>query len=191
MHDPTVDRVTTGSGKVEDLSYSDISRFDAGIKSGKEYKGTPVPLLEGAIQLVKGKAELYLDLKTNEIELVVDVVKKHSFSPFVFYRCYLPHIAERLARMDSEARLVLDAEWIERFPHAGESFPENGSRFIYGIDFAKLNIAVLKRLSRDGRRFIINLLGSSGTRGNLFRALALQPYAIQVEDPDLKPETSW
>ena len=34
MHDPTVDRTTTGTGKVRDMTLAEIRRLDAGIKKG-------------------------------------------------------------------------------------------------------------------------------------------------------------
>ncbi|RLE81908.1 MAG: glycerophosphodiester phosphodiesterase [Thermoprotei archaeon] len=56
MHDETVDRTTNGSGRVADLTFDEIRRFDAG-------KGEKVPTLEEVLEVTKGKVKVFLELK--------------------------------------------------------------------------------------------------------------------------------
>jgi glycerophosphoryl diester phosphodiesterase len=56
MHDPTVDRTTNGTGKVVDLTFTEIRQLDAG-------SGERVPTLEEALSLVNGKVILQIELK--------------------------------------------------------------------------------------------------------------------------------
>ncbi len=52
MHDTTVDRTTTGKGRVENLTFRELRALDAGVKKGAEFKGTRIPTLEEAIDSI-------------------------------------------------------------------------------------------------------------------------------------------
>ncbi len=67
MHDPTVDRTTNGRGRVRDLTLAEIRRLDAG-------KGERVPTLTEVLEVVRGKAKLFLEIK--EPDIVGDVVRE-------------------------------------------------------------------------------------------------------------------
>lgn len=60
MHDYTVDRMTTGTGRVSDLTLSEIKKLHLKTNWGGSTK-FQVPTLEEFIQVAKGKVCLYLD----------------------------------------------------------------------------------------------------------------------------------
>ncbi|HMK46027.1 MAG TPA: glycerophosphodiester phosphodiesterase family protein [Methanocella sp.] len=72
MHDDTIDRTTSGHGKVSETSLYDLKRFDAG-------KGERVPTLQEAIDLSKGRAKLIIEIKQEGTETeVVDIIGKND-----------------------------------------------------------------------------------------------------------------
>lgn len=50
MHDETLDRTTTGTGPVADVTWEDMQKLDAGIKNGANYKGEKIPTLSDVMQ---------------------------------------------------------------------------------------------------------------------------------------------
>lgn len=76
MHDSTVDRTTNGSGRVDQLTLNDIQKLDAGLWLGDEFKGTKVPTLEEALQLMKGRIDPDLDFKEGSVDKIVEIVNK-------------------------------------------------------------------------------------------------------------------
>ena len=56
IHDATVDRTTGGRGRVKDLTFSELRRLDAG-------EGERIPSLDEALEMVKGRAQLIVELK--------------------------------------------------------------------------------------------------------------------------------
>ena len=56
IHDDTLERTTTGAGRVEALSLEEIRRADAGVKWGPRFAGERVPTLREVIDLVGGTA---------------------------------------------------------------------------------------------------------------------------------------
>lgn len=59
MHNSSVDATTNGHGLVRDLTLMELQQLDAG-------KGERVPTLQQAIDLVRGKNGLYIELKAPE-----------------------------------------------------------------------------------------------------------------------------
>lgn len=56
IHDTDLSRTTNGTGRVTDLSLTQIKRFDAGL-------GEQVPTLDEVIELARDRAKLYIELK--------------------------------------------------------------------------------------------------------------------------------
>lgn len=63
-HDWTVDRTTTGSGAIPDLTFEEIRAFDAGKWFSEEFTGTTVPRLEELFELVPDTMPLNVELKS-------------------------------------------------------------------------------------------------------------------------------
>lgn len=64
IHDKIVDRTTSGRGLVENMTYSEIAKLDAGSWFSDEFAGEPVPLLKDALQLARELGIIYqLELK--------------------------------------------------------------------------------------------------------------------------------
>ena len=53
MHDPTLDRTTTGSGNVSASTWEDIQRLDAGGKFKPEFAGARIPSAEETLLFYK------------------------------------------------------------------------------------------------------------------------------------------
>src|SRR4051812_27713570 len=79
VHDATVDRTTTGKGKVADLTLAELKKLDAGSWLHPSFAGERVPELREVLALLKGRgrgAELVLlDLKINDDKLPGEVAK--------------------------------------------------------------------------------------------------------------------
>jgi glycerophosphoryl diester phosphodiesterase len=72
MHDKTVDRTTNGRGIVQKMTYSEISKLDAGSWFSDEFAGEQVPLLKDALQLARERGIIYqLELKIYDRDDVI------------------------------------------------------------------------------------------------------------------------
>jgi glycerophosphoryl diester phosphodiesterase len=64
MHDKTVDRTTNGHGIVQNMTYTDLSKLDAGSWFHEEFAGERVPRLKDALELARELGIIYqLELK--------------------------------------------------------------------------------------------------------------------------------
>src|SRR5437016_13584985 len=63
MHDPTVDRTTTGRGRVKDLTLEALRALDAGGWFGPQFRGERVPTLREVLAWARDKLVLLVELK--------------------------------------------------------------------------------------------------------------------------------
>jgi glycerophosphoryl diester phosphodiesterase len=75
MHDETVDRTTNGSGKVIDLDLAQMQKLQLLNKNSTEQIHQKIPTLKEVLKIGRGKIIFDLDIKTTEIEKIMEVVK--------------------------------------------------------------------------------------------------------------------
>ncbi len=75
MHDATIDRTTTGSGKVSDYTYAELQQFNLKDREGNvtPYK---IPTLEECIAWSRGKTILNLDIKDVPLDVMSSFVNR-------------------------------------------------------------------------------------------------------------------
>src|SRR5690554_7959632 len=84
IHDDTVDRTTDGTGRVEDYTYEELLKFDAGSWFGEEFKGERLPTLADVCEIVKGTDLIFnVELKAGVnfqalTEKVSDLINKYD-----------------------------------------------------------------------------------------------------------------
>ncbi|MBD0400667.1 glycerophosphodiester phosphodiesterase family protein [Flammeovirga sp. EKP202] len=77
MHDYTVDRTTTGKGKVSDMTLAEVKALRLKSNCGIRYSRQQVPTLEEVMELCKGKIMVNLDKTEGEtVQEAFDILKK-------------------------------------------------------------------------------------------------------------------
>lgn len=77
MHDYTVDRTTTGKGKVSDLTLAEIKALRLKNNCGIRYSRQQIPTLEEVMELCKGKIMVNLDKTEGEtVKEAFEILKK-------------------------------------------------------------------------------------------------------------------
>lgn len=62
-HDYTIDRTTTGSGKIREMTVKELKQVDAGRKFHEKYAGERIPLLEEVFDLVPAEIMINVEIK--------------------------------------------------------------------------------------------------------------------------------
>lgn len=84
MHDETIDRTTTGKGKVKDLTLKEIQSYQLKLDDGT-VTSEKVPTLYDALLSGKGKIYFDLDVKDVPVKEVYDIVKSAGMLEQVFF----------------------------------------------------------------------------------------------------------
>ena len=104
MHDATIDRTTSGSGRVSDLTLSQLKSLDAGSKFRSEFAGEHVPTLDEVMETVGDRLIVNIEL-TNYTsrrdgleERVVEFVTRHGLFDRVMLSSFSPLSLRRVKR---------------------------------------------------------------------------------------------
>jgi glycerophosphoryl diester phosphodiesterase len=142
MHDPTVDRSTSGSGAVAELSLEQLRFLDAG--------GEPVPTLTEVLDSTLGRALLVIEIKQPGIEeQIAAVVRDRDAIDDVMVWSFVPQALESMRRIEPRipGALLVSTESLPRWPEMRELALRAGlqgvSVFFAGID---------ERLARECQR---------------------------------------
>lgn len=82
MHDATLDRTTTGKGKLSDYTYEELKKFRLKDAEGN-VTDFPIPTLSEVIEWARGKTVLNLDHKDVPLAMTAALIKKHKADAFV------------------------------------------------------------------------------------------------------------
>ncbi len=98
IHDPELSRTTDGRGRVSELTLAEIQRFDAG-------QGEHVPTLAEVIDLVRGRAELYIELKGQQTPgPVVDTLRRMAFVDQAIAGSFFPWLPQKCKFLEPALR---------------------------------------------------------------------------------------
>ncbi len=90
IHDADLSRIANDPRRIRDMTLDQIKGFDAG-------QGERVPTLSEVIELVRGRAELYIELKGQRTpEPVVKVLQKKGFADQVIAGSFYPWLPQRV-----------------------------------------------------------------------------------------------
>ena len=77
MHDETIDRTTTGKGKVSDYTYAELQKFNLVDRDGN-VTAFKIPSLKACLDWSKGKTILNLDIKDVPLEVMAAFIEKEQ-----------------------------------------------------------------------------------------------------------------
>ena len=131
IHDPTLDRTTTGMGKVSASTWEDIQRLDAGQKFKPEFAGVHVPSTEETLLLYREAGVLSCfevkgadEAESDRIALgLLDLFEKHNMLDKAFMSSY-HHQALQLAKSKCPDLLLAP----ERLPDDAPADPPEAVR---------------------------------------------------------------
>ena len=68
IHDETLDRTTTGSGRVSDFTLTELQRLDAGGWFAPRFAGERIPTLDQVLDEIEGRILLNVEIKSEAVE---------------------------------------------------------------------------------------------------------------------------
>ncbi len=121
IHDQTVDRTTDGRGAVGALALDDLRRLDAGRWFAPEFAGTPIPLFDEVLDLVRGRALLKLEIKNAPTfydgieQQALDAIRRRGMEEDVLLMSF-DHVSVRTVRRlsaQSPAGIIYSARLVD------------------------------------------------------------------------------
>jgi len=116
IHDDSLERTTDGTGKVKDKTLDELKELDAGSWFSDEFKGEKLPTLEEAMDFVKGRAGLFIEIKSGN-DLCDGIEEK---------------IVELIREKDMVREVIVISFNYDRIKNINELDPEIATGFLYG-----------------------------------------------------------
>ena len=109
-HDPSVDRTTDGEGYISETDYASLRRLRLLDADGNP-TGEHLPTLDEVLDLIKGRANLLLEIKQSRHSLpgieqaCVDCIRRHGATESVTIQSFDDEVLETVHRIAPEIRL--------------------------------------------------------------------------------------
>jgi len=103
IHDPTLDRMSNGTGKVWEHTLQELRTLDFGIKWNEIFAGMKIPTLEEILQKLACHCVMNIHLKTagekpEYLDRVVHLIKKYDCEKYVYVTSGQDEVLSRLQR---------------------------------------------------------------------------------------------
>lgn len=172
MHDPTVDRMTDGSGAVARLKLEELLRF--------RVRGDgPLPTLDEVFSQLKGRVKFYFDWKQAQPARVAEALRRHGVAgDVVFYGG--PEQLTELKKLEPRARPMPEAVSADHIDRLVETLAPTYFAFDQR-DFTRENV---RRAHLYGARVFVDRLGLEDTAAHYRVAVEWGVDGIQTDYPD-------
>ena len=101
LHDPTLERVSDGTGKIWEHTLAELRELDFGSKRGEHFAGMRIPTFEEILKKLAGHCIMNIHLKTSggkDLHKIVDLIKKYDCERHVYFTTGHDALLERLQR---------------------------------------------------------------------------------------------
>jgi glycerophosphoryl diester phosphodiesterase len=85
FHDMVLNRTTDGTGFFHQFTSQEIDRLDAGSWFGPEFAGEHVPRVAELLDSLQGKANVYFDVKSGDLQQLIDMVREKGYADKCFF----------------------------------------------------------------------------------------------------------
>lgn len=150
MHDATLDRTTTGTGKVADYTWAELKQLKLKDAEGNVTENR-IPTLAEAIEWARGKTVLNLDKKDVPFPMIAAIIREHQADAFVMLTV---HTAAEAAYYYKDNRNRMFSAFVKT-PEAMKEYEKAGIPFsqmiaYIGPDIKPENKQMYKLLNAKG-----------------------------------------
>ena len=186
MHDGTIDRTTTGSGKPSEYTYEELKLFR--LIHEDDTTDQYVPTFDEALKLVKGKIMVDIDLKTDQLDPILADIKRNGVEDHVFF---FDNDYEALQYIQDKSPALYLMPRAYSYEMADSAIVRFNPEVIH-IDFKFYTPEVVELIKSNNARVWINALGipdlSLGTKNEgavMDKLLKHGANIIQTDQPEL------
>jgi glycerophosphoryl diester phosphodiesterase len=177
MHDATVDRTTTGRGRVRDLTLEEIRRLEIRTSAGS---ATRVPTLREALDAMRGNIDCDLDFKEGDLNALVAEVRAAGMVDAATF-CSPVQRCQALARLEPRIRLRPTAEYPQQIP----TLIRDLRPALVNLDWHAVTEEAVRTTHLGGCHAFVNCLATADTTFYIRWAAEIGADYIQSDRPDV------
>lgn len=187
LHDETLERTTTGKGKVIEKTLQELKQLDAGLKFHPSFAGEKIPTLREVLEMARGKVRVNIELKKgdygqwtilNLTDRALREVEKAGMLNQVLFSSFDPLALEQILKenVSLSVAYLYNRPW--RLPM---EVTEGRPFFILNCRKSVLNSENISRAHQEGIRIGVYTLN---TEEEMERFIHLKVDAIITDYPD-------
>jgi glycerophosphoryl diester phosphodiesterase len=187
MHDDTIDRTTSGSGRPDALTYAELHALRLAAPDGT-FSSHTVPSFDAALALAKGNIWVQIDLKSVDLSAILPVVDAHQMWNQVSFFNSDPAVLRAVFVANPHA-IVMP---IARDPEQFQSLAIDPAFRAIHLTEATANQAAADVLDAYKKPGWLNSLGlvddavrATGVSAAMDPLLELRPDIVQTDAPDI------
>lgn len=183
MHDATIDRTTTGTGKVSDYTYDELMKFNLKDREGNvtPYK---IPTLEQCVRWSAGKTILNFDIKDVPLDVMSEFINRLQPTN-VMYTVHTPAQAKAYLDKNPDAQFSCwckNMKEFEAYDKAG--IPWSHVMAYIGTMYVPEQAELVEALHAKGSMFMISVAPTQDRRPT--DELRVEGYKLEVKtSPDV------
>jgi glycerophosphoryl diester phosphodiesterase len=190
FHDLSVDRLTSGTGKVSSLTLEELRKLDLNESfNSPEFAGSYVSSFEDFVREITPRGVLMVELKipgiarTGAEEEALRIIQKYNAFDNVYLSSFNPLVLYRLKQLDSRihtALIFMDTNWNDEL--RAEIKPEDFVSYPWALQQEWVRRAIRKIVAPD--MLSVNVEVDVDTRRGLIEK-GWPIYLWTIDDPDL------
>lgn len=162
-HDQTIDRTTTGTGRIADMALDEIRQYYLVDKLGKATKER-IPTLKEVLELVNGRCDLLIEIKRTEDiyqgieQKLLDLIQAYHASEWTVVQSFNDSVLETLYALNKTVRLeklvVFKFPWLPIiFDGTFTNFNFEKYHYISSFNFyyKAMTLNLLKKIHKEGK----------------------------------------
>ena len=177
MHNAAVEATTDGQGAVADLTFAEIRKLDAAVHR-PAFRGTPVPTLDEALGVMRGKCGVYFDAKQIGAEAIVHALTRHGMLEHCVVYGGVP-LLKQLTNLGHPYLAMPEAVSVE---FAQRSLKELRLR-VMAFDRRDFRKETINLVRAAGKGIFVDRLGGDDTPDHWREAVRRGATGIQTDHP--------
>ncbi len=154
MHDEDLERTTGKKGKIWEYTLAELKNMEVGSWFSAEFNGEPIPTLQEAIALARGRIRLNIEVKisdheTDIVRKVIDIVRTENF----IKDCMITSFDHDAIHMVKELAPEVFAGFIFDEDYKGDVFGGNWDALCCNRKLA--NRVMAKKAKRKGKKLFV------------------------------------
>jgi glycerophosphoryl diester phosphodiesterase len=178
IHDARLGRTTNGSGLVVDTALAEIKTLDAGGWFRAGSAGYRVPTLDQMLELLKGHAGLYIEVKHADAAALLRVVKAHDMLDMCYFWGYDTAVMRDIRALSADA-IMMAPRWM--YNSVKEATMAYGAQIVE-FDVLKDDLSEISQCNDLGVRSMI--YSQTQDLVALSYYLDLRPDMVNLDRPD-------
>lgn len=204
FHDPTLERLTDGTGELKNKTLSELKQLDIGYKFHENYIGEKMVTLGEMIEQVDGRILMVVELKSSSLlsegieEKAIQEIRDHNAYDGVYLSSFNPFVIYRLEKRDKRVKTVFifrdtepyDSTQLAKLPFFLKMEPlRKAIRKIIKPDILSVEInthqSTINQLQKKGYPLFLWL---TNTEKEIKESLERNPLGIITDEPILLEE---